>query len=171
MCSVARVSLASRIKTQDMAEVEIMRYADDHALWHKHIHNVELDAVQVLKCLEMDANRNTVDFSCRRTGKTFVKELYCMKELATKAHQDEGIVAPREQQSLNNLNYHMDAIKRSAALTAYVAIDRGRRQLADSYYRFANGSGASAYGIMSQIDGDSITIASLEKRMTCHSTG
>ena len=39
-----------------------------HALWHKHIHNVELDPLQLLKMQEMDIHPNTVDFSSRRTG-------------------------------------------------------------------------------------------------------
>ena len=72
---------AQRIKVQHRAEKEIMRFAQadpesgikPHALWHKHVHNVDLDPMQVLKMVEMDANKNTVDFSCRRTGKTAVK--------------------------------------------------------------------------------------------------
>lgn len=158
-----RVSAGARIKVQSRAEAEVMRYADDHALWHKHVHGVTLDPVQILKCIEMDAHRNTVDFSCRRTGKTFLKELYCMMRLATSAHETEGIVAPREQQSLTNLGYHLDAIKRSEILKAWLGFDRGRTTWADTYYAFANGSGARAYGIMAQIDGDSLTVASLEE--------
>lgn len=159
----ARVSAAQRRRSAIVAEDEILRYAGDHALWHKHVHNVTLDPVQVLKCIEMDQHRNTVDFSCRRTGKTFIKELYCMEELACKPHEDEGIVAPRVQQSLTNLGYHTDAIRRSPILSAFIATKNGRRQIKDTGYTFANGSGAAAYGIMSQIDGDSITIASLEE--------
>jgi len=158
-----RVSAAQRRRSSLMAEQEILRFADDHALWHKHVHGVTLDPVQVLKCLEMDTHRNTVDFSCRRTGKTFVKELYCLKHLACNGHEDEGIVAPRAQQSLTNLGYHTEAIRRSPMLAAFVATKNGRRQIKHTGYVFANGSGASAYGIMSQIDGDSLTIASLEE--------
>ncbi len=99
----ARVSASARLRAASRAEVEIARYADDHALWHQHVHGVTLDPVQVLKCIEMDQHRNTIDYSCRRTGKTFVKELYCLKWLATHAMEDEGIVAPRMQQSLTNL--------------------------------------------------------------------
>lgn len=158
-----RVSARQRIQVQHRAEAEVLRYADDHAMWHKHVHGVELDPVQILKCIEMDAHRNTVDFSCRRTGKTFVKELYCLKHLATHAHETEGIVAPRETQSLTNLSYHMDAIKRSEILKGWLGFERGRTTWADTYYRFANKSGAQAYGIMAQIDGDSLTVASLEE--------
>ena len=142
-----RVTATKRIELQNVAEREIMRYADDHALWHKHVHNVDLDPVQVLKCLEMDLNRNTVDVSCRRTGKTAIKELYLLKENATHADQELGIVAPREAQSLVNLGYHLDAIRRSPLLTAYLANKSGRVQLADTYYQFANRSVAKAYGI------------------------
>ena len=159
----ARVSAAQRLRVASRAEVEIQRYAHDHALWHQHVHGVTLDPVQVLKCIEMDAHRNTIDYSCRRTGKTFVKELYCLKWLATHPMEDEGIVAPRMQQSLTNLGYHLDAIRRSEILQAFIATKGGRRQMKDSGYTFANGSSASAYGIMGQIDGDSLTIASLEE--------
>lgn len=159
----ARVSAAQRRRSAIVAEDEILRFADDHALWHRHIHGVTLDPVQILKCIEMSQHRNTVDFSCRRTGKTFIKELYCMKQLACNEHEDEGIVAPRVQQSLTNLGYHTDAIRRSPILSAFIATKNGRRQIKDTGYTFANGSGAAAYGIMSQIDGDSITIASLEE--------
>lgn len=159
----ARVSAEQRLRLASRAEVEIQRYAHDHALWHKHVHGVELDPLQVLKCEEMDLHRNSIDFSCRRTGKTFLKELYCMMFLATHPMEDEGIVAPRMQQSLTNMSYHLDAIRRSPILQAYIATKNGRRQMKDSGYTFANGSGASAYGIMGQIDGDSLTIASLEE--------
>ena len=84
-----------------------------HALWHKYVHNVELDPIQLLKMQEMDQHPYTVDFSCRRTGKTAVKEMYNLEMLATKPHQECGIVAPRMQQSQNNLNYMLEAIKRT----------------------------------------------------------
>lgn len=134
-----------------------------HALWHKHVHNVTLDPVQVLKMIEMDQHPNTVDVSCRRTGKTAVKEMYLLEHNATRPHQTEGIVAPRQQQSQTNLNYHLDAIRRSEMLRAFMMWKSGREQLSDTKYQFANGSGAAAYGIMSQIDGDALTCASLEE--------
>lgn len=163
----ARVSASQRRKSSLVAEQEILRFADDHALWHRHIHGVSLDPAQILKMVEMDQHRNTVDFSCRRTGKTFVKELYCLKWLACNPHEDEGIVAPRVQQSLTNLGYHTDAIRRSTILSAFIATKNGRRQIKDTSYGFANGSGCAAYGIMSQIDGDSITVASIEEVDDC----
>jgi hypothetical protein len=104
-----------------------------------------------------------VDFSCRRTGKTAVKEMHNLEELATEPHQECGIVAPRLQQSLNNLNYMLDAIKRSEILKAFILYEQGRPQLKDTSFQFVNKSKATAYGIMSQIDGDSITIADLEE--------
>ncbi len=158
-----RVSATRRIELRSLAEVEVMRYAGDHALWHKHVHNVELDAVQVLKCIEMDKAPNTIDFSCRRTGKTVVKELLLLKNNATEADQELGIVAPREAQSLVNLGYHLDAIRRSPILTAWLNYKAGRTQLADTYYQFANRSIARAYGIMAQVDGGDLTAASLEE--------
>ena len=165
-----RTSAAQRRKSSIVAEREVMRFAvpdangiRPHALWHKHIHNVDLDPMQCLKMQEMDLHPNTVDFSCRRTGKTFVKELYNLEELATQPHQECGIVAPRMQQSQNNLNYMLDAIRRSDVLDAFIAHKQGRKQLKDMGFEFVNHSKAGAYGIMSQIDGDSITIASLEE--------
>lgn len=158
-----RVSAAQRVQMQSLAEREVMRFAHDHALWHKHVHNVELDAMQVLKCIEMDRAPRTIDFSCRRTGKTAVKELYLLKHLATHADQEEGIVAPREAQSLVNLGYHLEAIRRSQILDAWLDFRAGRKQMADTYYRFANRSICKAYGIMAQVDGGDLTVASLEE--------
>ncbi|MGE0350966.1 hypothetical protein [Hydrogenophaga sp.] len=166
-----RSSAAERARSSIVAEREIMKFAlpdpvtglRPHALWHKHVHNVELDPIQCLKMAEMDVHRNTVDFSSRRTGKTAVKEMYNLEQLATQPYQELGIVAPRMQQSQNNLNYLIDGVRRSPMLTAFIAYKQGRPQLKDTAFEFANGSKASAYGIMSQIDGDSITVASLEE--------
>lgn len=158
-----RVSKAQRVRMQHVAEREVMRFKDDHALWHKYIHNVELDPMQVFKCLEMDHNQGTIDFSCRRTGKTAIKELYFLKENATHGDQELGIVAPREAQSLVNLNYHLEAIRRSPILTNYLDYRSGRQQFSDTYYRFVNRSSARAYGIMAQVDGGDLTMASLEE--------
>jgi len=158
-----RLSQAKRIQLRNLAEVEIRRYADDHAAWHKHIHNVELDSIQVLKCLEMDENPNTLDYSCRRTGKTAVKELYQLKHNACTPDQQEGVVAPRQAQSIVNINYHLDAIRRSEILSAFIDYKSGRRQIADTYYQFANRSRADAFGIMANVDGGDLTSASLEE--------
>jgi hypothetical protein len=160
---VNRISSAERIRVSSRAEEAIMRFKDDHYVWHKHVHNVELDPVQILKCIEMDRHANTIDVSCRRTGKTAVKEMHALKHLATNPMQELGIVAPRLQQSQNNINYHLEAVRRSPMLKAYVAHKSGREQLKDTGYQFANGSKASAYGIMSQIDGDAISYASIEE--------
>lgn len=158
-----RVSKASRLRAQNLAEREVMRYSDDHALWHKHVHNVELDPVQVLKMLEMDEHRNTIDFSSRRTGKTACKELYKLEYNAKHPDQELGIIAPREAQSLVNLGYHLDAIRRSQILTAWLAQKSGRAQIADTYYEFGNRSVTKAFGVMAQRDGGDLTMASLEE--------
>ena len=160
---VGRVSATQRVELQSRAEKEIHRYADNHALWHKHVHNVDLDAMQMLKMQEMDKHNNTIDYSSRRTGKTACKELWDLMFLALNSDQELGIVAPREAQSLVNLNYHTDAIRRSDILSNYINYKSGRKQLSDSMYEFANRSRAQAYGIMSQIDGSDLTIASLEE--------
>lgn len=160
---LARLTAGKRLELRNVAEQEVMRYADDHALWHKHIHNVDLDPAQILKCIEMDQHQNTIDFSCRRTGKTAIKEMYFLKANATKPDQELGIVAPREAQSLVNLGYHLDAIRRSDILDAWIDHKSGRKQLADTYYQFSNRSKAAAYGIMAQVDGGDLTSASLEE--------
>ncbi len=158
-----RINRAQRIRMQNVAEREVMRYAGDHAAWHKHVHNVDLDAAQVLKLMEMGEHPNTIDFSCRRTGKTVAKELYLLEYLATNADQELGIVAPREAQALVNLGYHLDAIRRSQILSAWINNKSGRQQLSDTYYQFANRSIVRAYGIMAQVDGGDMTAASLEE--------
>ncbi|MCG9115834.1 hypothetical protein LH428_08220 [Laribacter hongkongensis] len=156
----------------------MMRYAcpdpvsgiRSHALWAKHVHNVDLDAMQALKMQEMDDHPNSVDFSCRRTGKTAVKEMYALEFLATTPFQEESIVAPRLLQSQTNITYRLDAIHRSEILTGRIAYKSGRRQIADLKYQFANGSKASCYGIMSQIDGDGISSARLKRATTYRPT-
>jgi hypothetical protein len=158
-----RKTSAQRLKLTNTAEKEIMLYKDDHYLWHKHIHNVELDEVQLLKMTEMDDNPNTIDFSSRRTGKTFGKEMWFLKDNATNADQSLGIVAPKEAQAITNLNYHLEAIRRSPILSAYLRHKNGRAQINDTTYQFANRSIAKTYGIMGQVDGDDLTAASLEE--------
>ncbi|AYA63816.1 hypothetical protein [Alteromonas sp. RKMC-009] len=158
-----RVTAKERRRLQNLAETEILRYQHDHALWHKHVHDVTLDPMQVLKCLEMDKHQNTVDNSCRRTGKTAVKEMWIQKYLACNPDQELGIVAPKEAQSLVNLGYHLDAIRRSDILSNFIEYRNGRKQMSDTYYRFANRSIARGYGIFSQIDGGDLTIASIEE--------
>lgn len=158
-----RVSPAQRYRAQNIAEREVMRYAGDHLRWHKHVHNVDLDPMQVLKMEWMDRYAGTVDFSCRRTGKTATKELWCLEYNATHPDQEEGIVAPREAQAIVNMNYHLDSIRRSQILTAWLMYDRARRQFSDTRYQFSNRSKAQAYGIMAQVDGGDLTVASLEE--------
>ncbi len=158
-----RTSAAQRVKLENAAEREIMRYAGDHAMWHKHIHNVELDPVQILKMKEMDQFNNTIDFSSRRTRKTSVKELYNLEYLATNADQEEGIVAPRQAQAITNLNYMLEAIDRSPVLSGYIAYKNGRKQKSDTKFQFANRSRVFAEGIMAQVDGGDLTMASLEE--------
>jgi len=158
-----RLNNKQRIELNSVAEKEVMRYAGDHALWHKHVHNVELDPMQILKMAEMDLNLNTLDFSSRRTGKTAVKELYLLEFNAVNADQEGGVVAPREAQAQVNLGYHVDAIRRSPILEKFIYYKSGRKQLSDTYYQFCNHSLARSYGIMSQVDGGDLTWASLEE--------
>lgn len=158
-----RITKQQRETYARAAELEIMRFADDHGLWHKHIHNVELDPSQVLKCLEMDAHPYTIDVSCRRTGKTAVKEMYHTKFLATNPDQELGIVAPRLDQAKVNISYISDAIARSEILGHYVLYKNGRKQISETSLQFYNRSKASGYGIMSQVDGGDLTCASIEE--------
>lgn len=163
MSGLERVSAAQRFRMQIVAERELLRFAGNHAAWHKHVHDVELDPMQVLKMQAMDESPNSVDVSCRRTGKTATKELYLLELLATHADQELGIVAPREAQAQVNLRYHTEAIQRSQILTAYLGYRNGRRQMNETRYQLANRSVAQAYGIMAQVDGGDMTAASLEE--------
>jgi len=158
-----RIGAKQRIEINNVAERAVMEYAGDHGLWHKHVHNVELDPMQILKMVEMDQYHNTTDNSCRRTGKTAVKEMYLLEFNACNADQEGGVVAPREAQAQVNLGYHTDAIRRSSMLENFVKYKSGRKQLSDTYYQFANNSLARSYGIMSQVDGGDLTWASLEE--------
>lgn len=160
---MTRITSSDRIRLSNRAEKEILRYKDDHALWHKHVHGVELDPFQLLRCIEMDQHRSTIDYSCRRGRKTSTKELYNLKTNACESHQELGIFAPRLQQSQSNLNYHLDAIGRSNILKSYIEYKSGREQLSDTRYQFVNKSKSACYGIMSQIDGDGLSCASLEE--------
>ena len=56
-----------------------------------------------------------------------------------------------------------EAIRRAPILDAYLAHKAGRKRLSDTYYEFTNRSLARAYGIMAQVDGGDLTIASLEE--------
>lgn len=158
-----RVSAAQRARGQSVAEQHIQKYAHDHALWHKYVHNVELDPVQILRMDEMDLHPKTIDFSCRRTGKTANKELYNLKDNATHADQELGVVAPRQAQAQVNITYHTDAIRRSQMLQSYLMYKNGRRELSDLKYQFANRSRAEGYGVMSNADGGDMTSLSLEE--------
>lgn len=59
---MTRTTAAQRAKSSIRAEREIMKFAlpdsvtgiRPHALWHKYVHNVELDPIQILKMQEMD---------------------------------------------------------------------------------------------------------------------
>lgn len=158
-----RISATQRLKIASRAEVEILRFKDDHALWHKHVHGVDLDPMQILKQIEMDQYPNTVDYSCRRGRKTSAKEMHALKTLACSPHQELGIFSPRQQQSQANLKYHIEAIDRSPILSGYMNHKSGRVQKSDTKYQFYNKSRAQSYGIMSQIDGDGLSYASLEE--------
>lgn len=158
-----RITAKQRIEINNVAEQAVLKYAGDHAMWHKYVHNVTLDPMQILKMIQMDENPNTTDNSCRRTGKTAVKEMYLLEFNACNQDQEGGVVAPREAQAQVNLGYHTDAIRRSPILENYVNYKSGRKQLSDTYYQFANRSLARSYGIMSQVDGGDLTWASLEE--------
>jgi hypothetical protein len=158
-----RLSGAERRNLAEAAQLEIMRYKDNHYLWHLHVHGVKLDAMQIIKCEEMDANNYTIDTSCRRTGKTAVKALWQLKFLACNGDQELGCVAPRLDQAKTNITYMTDAIARSEILTNFVLYKNGRKQLSDESFQFYNRSKARAYGIMSQVDGGDLTMADLEE--------
>lgn len=158
-----RVASASRLKMQNVAEREIMRFKNDHYLWHKHVTGVTLDPIQVLKMDLMDEHPYTLDVSTRRSRKTSTKELYNLKKLATEGNHELSILAPKEEQAKVNLRYHLDGIRSSEILSAFIATKEGKRRISDTSHEFANGSVAKVYGIMSRMDGMDTTIASVEE--------
>ena len=107
-----RISVAQRITVQNRAEAEILRFKGDHAAWHKHVLNVELDPIQELKMELMDEHPFTVDASCRHTRKTSTKELHNLEKTACEGDHELSITAPKEEQAKVNLRYHLDAILR-----------------------------------------------------------
>ena len=159
----SRVTAAQRLTMTNLAEQAIARYQDNIVLWLKYVCNVEVDAIQTLKLDEMLQWPYTIDMSCRRTGKTTVKELFLLYWLATRPDQELGIIAPREAQSLVNLGYHQIMIRQNPILTNFLGYRGGRRTISDTYYQFANRSVARAYGIMAQVDGGDLTAASIEE--------
>ena len=158
-----RVTAAERAKLANVAEREIHRYADDHALWFKHVLGVDLDPVQELKMELMDREPFTLDPSCRRTRKTSTKELYNLRKMALEPDHELSILAPREDQAKTGLNYHLEGIRRSEILSAYIATKEGKRRISDTSYTFANNSVANVYGMMSKMDGMDTTIASVDE--------
>lgn len=158
-----RVTGAQRVKLANVAEREIMRHADDHALWFKHVLGVDLDPIQEIKMELMDKNPFTLDPSCRRTRKTSTKELYNLKKCATEPDHGLSILAPREDQAKTGLNYHLEGIRNSEILNAYIAIKEGKRRISDTSYTFHNGSTAQVFGMMSKMDGIDTTIASVDE--------
>jgi hypothetical protein len=97
-------------------------------------------------------------------GRPAVKEMYLPGAPGdARRTRRRGSLRRASQQAQNNLTYHMDAIKRSDMLKAWHGLHEPgpAAAWADTYYSFANRSRArQAYGIMAQIDGDSLTAAS-----------
>lgn len=160
---MTRLSAKQRISISSNAEQAILKYKGNHFLWHKYIHNIELDPMQLVKMHQMDQHKLTRDHSCRRTGKSFVCEMHTLEYMATQSDQSLGVVAPKRDQAVKSLKYHIDAIDRSEALTAYIQYKNGRKQKRDGGYTFFNNSVAECYGIMGEVDGGDLTIARLEE--------
>jgi len=158
-----RMTRSQRLEAQNVAEREIMRFADDRVLWFKHVLGIDIDPIQAVKMDLMDEHQFTVDYSCRRTRKTSAKELYNLFKLATEPDHELNIVAPRVDQAKDNIKYHLDGIRNSPILSAYIDYENGRRQIGQQNYRFANRSAARAFGIMSKLDGLNTTIADVEE--------
>ena len=151
-----RVSTQQRIKLQNLAEVGVMRHADDHALWHKHVHNVELDSMQILKCLEMDRSPLSIDFSCRRTGKTAVKELY-LKHNATHPDQEEGIVAPTRSAIAGQSRLPPRRHSPLADLDRVAGLQVGPVQMADTYLPVPQPQRGAPTASWPKVDGGDLT--------------
>lgn len=154
-----RTTKTQRIQLCNLAEQAIHKFAANNADWHKYIHNVELDTMQLLRMEFMDKHNYTIDVeTCRRGRKTSTAALYTLKLLALSGHQSAGFIAPREAQSITGLKYMNDAIERSEILQNFLHYENGRRQKKETHFQFDNQSEASAHGVLSQIDGSDFSI-------------
>lgn len=140
------------------AEEEIVKYKGNHALWHKHVCNIDLRVNQLLWMEQLDKHPRTLTVAPPRTGKTYAVEMHGLEETACNPWEDYRIFAPAVHQASQALKYHIDGIIGSPILQAYIEKRIGRRQLGTTGYAFLNGSNAAIYGQTSKLDGVNATI-------------
>lgn len=145
------------------AEKEILKHKGNHALWHKHVCNVDMRVNQLLWMEQLDKFPRTITVAPPRTGKTFAVEMHGLEENACNPWEDYRLFAPTVHQSALALKYQIDGIIASPILQAYIETRMGRRQLGTTGYAFQNGSNTAIYGQTSKLDGVNATILRLEE--------
>lgn len=150
---------AGRISLINRAEAEINRYKDaGTVMWMKHCTGQDADPWQQVAIHEIEQHPNSLIVWPPRFGKTWSMEAVCLKELFTSPGENELIFAPKQEQANNALREHLDWIEASPLLSAYVAVRRGKRQIADSKYELLNRSRAKTFGILGHFDSEEASI-------------
>lgn len=136
----------------------IMRYADDTPTWFMDKTGKKLEPQQIIAVYEYESHPYVIHVWPPRGGKTYSVEVVNMKELATNSMERLMLFGPIKNQAINALQEHLDWIESSQILNKYIAVRRGKRQLAESKYEFKNRSQAECFGINSAFDSENATI-------------
>jgi hypothetical protein len=140
------------LQITNIAEQEIKRYKDPW-LWAKHVCNIDLSPIQEILVDDLLKNPLTVNVQPPRLGKTFSAALACNYEMARHPWEDARFFAPARYQAYLSLREIRQAILQSPILTAYLAVENGKRQFRDHYLKYRNGSNAEIFGQYSNLDG------------------
>lgn len=135
-----------------------MQYADDTPTWFYDKTGKKLEAQQIIAIYEYEAHPFVVHVWPPRGGKTYSVEAVNIKELATNAQERLMLFGPIKNQAVNALQEHLDWIETSPILSKFIAVRRGKRQLAESKYEFKNRSQAECFGIGGAFDSENATI-------------
>ena len=132
-------------------EDEVMRYAENQYLWHRHITGVDLRPHQLVYCDGFENSHTALLIASRRIGKSFSVASYLLKEAVTKPRSEINIHAALEQ-SKRNLRYMVDMVLNSPILMAMIEKKMGEG-IGKEQLEFINGSVIQAKGQASSVDG------------------
>ena len=141
----------------------IMRFSDDTVLWLKDKTNQDADVWQQIEIEEFEQHPRCMVVWPPRFGKTWGVEALCLKELACNPHEHELIIGPSSGQAKNALKENTDRIELSPILSKFIKVSRGKRQISDGRFEFANHSYAKTFGIYSAIDSEDASILRAEE--------
>lgn len=162
--SQGRTSSAKRIKLTHLADQEIKRFQHDSVKWIKHVANIELDPLQILRIQLMNKHPFTIAWDARRMRKTTTIFLHALHHLCTRPFEEFLAVTPRVDQAQKAMQEYMTTvIRRSPILQNYIGYQDGKKMLADGSFMLANQSKAWVAGIMAEVDGAGITYAVLDE--------